>query len=148
MHLERVCRGLANIHPPNLWEFLQILKGAHGLTEAPRLWYLKAQGSLQDIGGEELMMAKATFVFLVVGQLVAIFIHMDEYISNRQPTCSGNKDDLDRSLGTEELAMYRSTLAKARWPVNMVVLELAYGVSVLAQHNTNKVGEIKVMRRS
>ena len=191
-------------------EFLQILKGAHGLTEAPRLLHLKAPGSLQDIGGEELMMAKATFVFRVVEQLVAIFnLHVDrgllygypddhrfkkvkEQVNSHfnvkvwktiheedekypgkwednkgrylyphgrvhqqspahwqwQEGRPGQKPGYGGAGYVQELAMYRSTLAKARWPVNRVVLELAYGVSVLAQHNTNKVGEIKVTRRS
>ena len=52
----------------------------------------------------------------------------------------------DRPLDAEELAQYRSLLAKARWPVNRVAPELAYGVSALAQLNTNKVGEATVNR--
>ena len=36
------------------------------------------------------------------------------------------------------------TLAMARSTASRVVLEFAFGVSVLAQHNTNKVGQIKV----
>ena len=31
---------------------LKILKGAYGLTEAPRLWYLKAKALLEGIGAQ------------------------------------------------------------------------------------------------
>ena len=42
---------------------LEILKGAYGLTEAPRLWYLKAKNLLEGIGAVELKIARACFVF-------------------------------------------------------------------------------------
>ena len=73
-----------------------------------------------------------------------ICIHTDEYTSNLELTGISKKDDLDRDLSTEELAVYRSSLAKARWPVKRVVLELACGVGALAQHNTNEVGDVRV----
>ncbi len=42
---------------------LKIVKGAYGLREAPRLWYLKAREVILSCGFEELQTAKACFVF-------------------------------------------------------------------------------------
>ena len=42
---------------------LKILKGAYGLTEAPRLWCLKAKALLEGIGAQELKIARAVFIF-------------------------------------------------------------------------------------
>ena len=69
---------------------------------------------------------------------------MDEYIDNLSAPSERLSGDPERPLDAEELAQYRSLLAKARWPVNRVVPELAYGVSALAQLSTNKVGEVTV----
>ena len=78
------------------------------------------------------------------GSVVSLCFHMDEYIDNLKAAGFEATGDSDRPLDAEELAQYRSLLAKARWPVNRVVPELAYGVSALAQLNTNKVGEVTV----
>ena len=51
--------GLPGVHPDSL---LKIVKGAYGLREAPRLWYLKAREILLGAGWEELRTAKAVFV--------------------------------------------------------------------------------------
>ena len=42
---------------------LKILKGAYGLTEAPRLWYLKAKNLLEGIGAVAMKIARAVFAF-------------------------------------------------------------------------------------
>ena len=75
---------------------------------------------------------------------MSLCIHMDEYIDGLKEKSLNLKGESDRPLDAEELAQYRSLLAKARWPVNRVAPELAYGVSALAQLNTNKVGEVTV----
>lgn len=41
---------------------MRIVKSAYGLSEAPRLWYLRAKKLLLEAGFEELSMARATFV--------------------------------------------------------------------------------------
>ena len=51
--------GLPGVPPGSL---LKIVKGAYGLREAPRLWYLKAREVLMECGFEELKTAKACFV--------------------------------------------------------------------------------------
>ena len=51
--------GLPGVAPGSL---LKIQKGAYGLREAPRLWYLKAREVILSCGFEELCTAKACFV--------------------------------------------------------------------------------------
>ena len=41
---------------------MQLVKGAYGLREAPRLWYLKAREILLEAGFEEMQTAKSCFV--------------------------------------------------------------------------------------
>ncbi len=48
-------------------QLLQLLKGAYGLSEAPRLWYLRARSLLEEIGFTELSVARAVFVYLHKG---------------------------------------------------------------------------------
>lgn len=48
---------------------LKILKGADGLTEAPRLWCLKARALLEGIGAQELEVARAVFIFREEGKV-------------------------------------------------------------------------------
>ena len=58
--------GLLAVGPcPSVKPFglLKILKGAYGLTEAPRLWYVKAKNLLEGIDAVELKIARAVFVF-------------------------------------------------------------------------------------
>ena len=51
--------GLPGVPPGSL---LKIVKGAYGLREAPRLWYLKAREVILSCGFEELQTARACFV--------------------------------------------------------------------------------------
>jgi hypothetical protein len=51
--------GLPGVAPGSL---LKIVKGAYGLREAPRLWYLKAREVILSCGWEELRTARACFV--------------------------------------------------------------------------------------
>ena len=72
--------GLPGVAPGSL---LKIVKGAYGLREAPRLWYLKARDTLLDAGFEEMQTARACFVLhdrkesepVNVGMLV---LHVDD----------------------------------------------------------------------
>ena len=74
--------------------------------------------------------------------VASLCIHMDEYIDSLEESGISTRGVPDRPLDEDELSRYRRTLAKARWPVNRVVPELAYGISALAQHNANKIGEV------
>ena len=40
---------------------MEVLKGAYGLAEAPRLWYLRARKLLEQAGFKELAVARAVF---------------------------------------------------------------------------------------
>ena len=55
------------------------MKSAYGLTEAPRLWYLKACKEISETPLEELAMAKSTFVASEGGKAWAILcLHVDD----------------------------------------------------------------------
>ena len=62
------------------YALLRVLKGAYGLTDAPRLWYLRAREKLQAIGFVELTCARALFRFFnKAGKLVAtLTLHVDD----------------------------------------------------------------------
>ena len=63
--------------PP--YTLLRILKGAFGLTEAPRLWYLRARGLLKECGFTELRCARAVFTLFHDGLLIALLaLHVDD----------------------------------------------------------------------
>jgi len=59
---------------------LKVLKGAYGLTEAPRLWYLRAREILVvKVGFEELRCARANFVYRHKGIVIALLnLHVDD----------------------------------------------------------------------
>ena len=58
---------------------LQVLKGAYGLTEAPRLWYLRARELLVSIGVVELAMARAVFALRRGKKVIAFLtLHVDD----------------------------------------------------------------------
>ena len=61
------------------FELMRVCKSAYGLSEAPRLWYLRARELLISIGFEELQMAKATFIMKQKGDVIAILcLHVDD----------------------------------------------------------------------
>merc|ERR1712012_1002763 len=70
--------GLPGVAPGSL---LKIVKGAYGLREAPRLWYLRAKEVLLEAGFEEMQTAKACFLLrdqktrITTGMLV---LHTDD----------------------------------------------------------------------
>ena len=72
--------GLPGVEPGSL---LQLVKGAYGLREAPRLWYLRAREILAEAGFEEMQTVKACWVIFDrsgkeprnVGMLV---LHVDD----------------------------------------------------------------------
>ena len=48
--------------PP--FSLMRVLKSIYGLTEAPRLWYLRAREIFEECGYTELKMSKSTFVLI------------------------------------------------------------------------------------
>ena len=56
------------------------MKGAYGLAEAPRLWYLRAVELLEKAGMKELPFARSTFVYLAQdGVPIAVCcVHVDD----------------------------------------------------------------------
>ena len=60
-------------------ELLQVMKSAYGLTEAPRLWYLKVVKELETTPLKELSVARSTFVASEKGKVWAILcLHVDD----------------------------------------------------------------------
>lgn len=60
-------------------ELLRVLKSAYGLTEAPRLWYLKAVKEIEATPLKEMPMARSTFVASSNGTSWAILcLHVDD----------------------------------------------------------------------
>ena len=51
------------------YELLRVLKSAYGLTEAPRLWYLRAVELIHKTALKEIPAARATFVASENGEL-------------------------------------------------------------------------------
>ena len=65
--------------PPG--RLLEIVKGAYGLTEAPRLWYLRAREILEGHGWKELQRSRSTFVSREEGRTIATLnLHVDDGI--------------------------------------------------------------------
>ena len=64
--------GLPGVEPGSL---LKLVKGAYGLREAPRLWYLRAREVLLEAGFEEMQTAKACFILRNHGMLI---LHVDD----------------------------------------------------------------------
>ena len=58
---------------------LRLLRVAYGLTEAPRLWYLRARQVPTKLGFEEFRCARATFVYRDSGAVIAMLtLHVDD----------------------------------------------------------------------
>ena len=63
--------------PPG--RLLEIIKGAFGLAEAPRLWYLRAREILAEIGWTELQCSRATFILKEGDEVIATLnLHVDD----------------------------------------------------------------------
>ena len=89
-------RGQSAIRP---FELLQILKSAYGLTEAPRLWYLRANRNLEKTPLKELAAAKATYVASENGVSWALLcLHVDDGLlmgSESDPRFQALKKQID-----------------------------------------------------
>jgi hypothetical protein len=74
--------GLPSVHGQRAvqpYQLLQVLKGAYGLTEAPRLWYLRARELLLEIGFVELCCARAVFILREQEETIAMLtLHVDD----------------------------------------------------------------------
>ena len=64
-----VVEGAEAVRPYGL---LEVLKGAYGLTDAPRLWYLRARELLPNIGFIELKCCRAVFILWESEKLIAV----------------------------------------------------------------------------
>ena len=61
------------------YQLMQVLKGAYGLSEAPRLWYLRDRELLVEVGFVELCCARAVFILQDKRRTVAMLtLHVDD----------------------------------------------------------------------
>ena len=85
------------------YQLMQVLKCAYGLTEAPRLWYLRAKQLLESIGFVEMLCAKAVFTLRnAAGKLITILVlHVDDALIFRDrtdPTSRRARQQLDKKF--------------------------------------------------
>ena len=60
---------------------MKILKGAYGLTEAPRLWYLRARELMIEVSYAELCCTRAVFILRDTEETVAMLtLHVDDVV--------------------------------------------------------------------
>ena len=72
------------------YALLRVLKSAYGLSEAPRLWYLRAAQLLEECGLVELPYARATFVQAAHGKTQAVCtLHVDDGMLAGDPKSPG-----------------------------------------------------------
>ena len=84
----------------------QILKSAYGLTESPRLWYMKAKKDLEDTELKEIPASKSIFVAAEAGKSWAILaLHVDDGLlvgDDRDPRFRALKKKIDGKFRIKE----------------------------------------------
>eukprot|EP00435_Cladocopium_sp_Y103_P070035 s255_g34.t1 len=85
-------------------ELMRVCKSAYGLSEAPRLWYLRARELLLSIGFEELQMAEATFIMKIQNEVVAILcLHVDDGLLVIKPSAAMSvRKAIDQNFNIKE----------------------------------------------
>ena len=81
------------------YELLLLCKSAYGLSEAPRLWYLRAKELLEELNFIELELCRATFVLKEGQQVIAILcLHVDDGFLT---TAATRMKDLQRQISSK-----------------------------------------------
>ena len=86
------------------FELMRVCKSAYGLSEAPRLWYLRARELLVGIGFEELEMAKASFIMKKGSEVIAMLcLHVDDGLLVIKPSEAKRvKEQINSSFNIKE----------------------------------------------
>ena len=120
-------------------ELFQVLKSAYGLTEAPRLWYLKACKNLKQTPLQELSIAKATYAaFDEKGTWALLCLHVDDGLllgSGQDPRFTRLKEQINSIFaikGWEQL------------PLKFLGVDLREDDGVLVDDMCRYIREIKV----
>ena len=120
-------------------ELLQILKSAYGLTEAPRLWYLKAIKSLAKTPLQELSIAKATFAAAdSTGTWAILCLHVDDGL------LMGAADDPRFKALKEQINGIFNIKAWQQIPMTFLGVEMKMDGDVLIDSMRTYIEEIKV----
>ena len=87
-------------------ELLRVCKSAYGLSEAPRLWYLRATELLAEVGFQEIPMCKATYIWKKGGssEVAAILcLHVDDgLLVAEQNTLAMLKEEINKRFSIKE----------------------------------------------
>ena len=88
-------------------ELLHVCKSAYGLSEAPRLWYLRATELLVEVGFREIPMCKATYIWKRDGSSEAaaiLSLHVDDgLLVAAKSTLDYLKKAIDERFSIKEL---------------------------------------------
>ena len=87
-------------------ELLRVCKSAYGLSEAPRLWHLRATELLAEVGFQEIPMCKATYIWKKDGssEVAAILcLHVDDgLLVAEQNTLAILKEEINKRFSIKE----------------------------------------------
>ncbi|CAE7425559.1 psaC, partial [Symbiodinium necroappetens] len=99
-------------------DLVRLTKGGFGLSESPRLWYLRLRRGLIDVGLKELKLSPGTFVFHHRGELRGIVaVHVDDLRISFDPKFEYVLDKLRQafSFGEWKSALTETVKFCGRW---------------------------------
>ncbi|CAE7809264.1 unnamed protein product [Symbiodinium microadriaticum] len=108
----------------NVWEeewpeeFVRLTKGGFGLSDSPRLWYLRLRRGLVDVGLKELKLSRGTFVFHHQGEMRGVVaVHVDDFRISFDPKFDYflNKLRETFSFGDWKMALNETVKFCGRW---------------------------------
>lgn len=120
-------------------QLFQILKSAYGLTESPRLWYLKAKADLEDTPLVELPAARSLFAAQENGKTWAILaLHVDDGLlmgDDQDPRFQSLRRQIDQKFKIKEWK---------RLPMTFLGVKMKFQDGCLLDDMEDYVKEIKV----
>ena len=126
---------------------LEIVKGAYGLSEAPRLWYLRAREILEGHGWQELTCSRSTFLLREDERTIATLnLHVDDGIvlgEKEHPRYKKAIRDMNKDFHIKEWQDLRRGVGYlgGRWTLQedgSIVLEMEKYISELPQIDPKK----------
>lgn len=113
--------GMEKIKPH---ELLRVVKGAYGLAEAPRLWYLRAVELLEKAGMQELAFARSTFILKNEKQGVAAVccMHVDDGLLIGDENSKEFKDLMSKVDGSFNIKEWKKV---GREPVTYLGMDMS-----------------------
>jgi len=125
-------------------QVMEVVKGAYGLAEAPRLWYLRARKLLEQAGFKELAVSRAVFRLASQdGRLVGLCtLHVDDgllYGNPKDPTFKSALAQVNRlfnikewhSLSADKGAKYLGAVWRQSADCHTIVMDMAEYISTI-----------------